>query len=156
MTTEATAESKLESKVVWKSIAPWLLVLLLMLAGGLIGHLSADWLAKTNDLVVLAERIWQEESQGLTEYTEQSQSYRALGMPLETIYNDAERLRNQFRIGAPIFGVWCGLILGVWLIAVLREQRTGEYEADSMFCLACARCFIYCPREQKRLNISCK
>jgi ferredoxin len=52
-----------------------------------------------------------------------------------------------------IFGGWIGLVIGVKLISLaLRRQRT-DYEPDRGACVACARCFEYCPNELVRRGL---
>ncbi|HOA51823.1 MAG: 4Fe-4S binding protein [Thermogutta sp.] len=61
----------------------------------------------------------------------------------------AERLR-KFGVGSAIFGLWVGLVFGLkWVHTSTRPSRQ-EYLPDPRRCVACGRCFWYCPVEQVR------
>ncbi len=65
---------------------------------------------------------------------------------------EAARIARRFRWGSVLFGLWCGGLVGArWLRHAVHRTRTG-YEPDRGTCLACARCFEYCPREHLRLR----
>jgi NosR/NirI family nitrous oxide reductase transcriptional regulator len=74
---------------------------------------------------------------------------RARQNPKELL-TEAAQIRHRFGIGSAIFGAWIGLIVGIKLVSLsLRRTRT-DYEPDCGSCLACARCFEFCPNEQVR------
>jgi NosR/NirI family nitrous oxide reductase transcriptional regulator len=49
-------------------------------------------------------------------------------------------------------GIFIGLVAAAKLIGSVIIRRQEDYEARRADCLACGRCFAYCPREQKRRN----
>jgi NosR/NirI family nitrous oxide reductase transcriptional regulator len=49
-------------------------------------------------------------------------------------------------------GIFAGLIAAAKLIGSVIHRRQEDYEARRADCLACGRCFAYCPREQIRRN----
>jgi ferredoxin len=49
-------------------------------------------------------------------------------------------------------GVFVGLVIMAKLIGSVIIRRHEDYEARRADCLACGRCFAYCPREQNRRN----
>ena len=123
-----------------------------LIAGGLLGWLAGPALSRSHYVVQVAERVWLEESRGLTEQTNQSQAFRATGLPAESLYQQAREIRGQFRIGGLVFGLWCGLVAGASLISALAERRPREYEPDPAHCLVCGRCYLSCPVELERLG----
>jgi ferredoxin len=77
---------------------------------------------------------------------------RARQNPRE-ILADAARIQHRFDIGTLLFGAWVGLVLGAkWISLTLRRTRT-DYEPDRGDCVACARCFEYCPNELVRRGV---
>ena len=49
-----------------------------------------------------------------------------------------------------VFGAFVGLVVGLQLIAFTIRRQRKDYEADRASCVACGRCFAYCPRERVR------
>ena len=55
--------------------------------------------------------------------------------------------------GGWLFGAWVGLVLGVKLVSVSLRRKRTDYEPDRGNCVACARCFEYCPNELVRRGV---
>ncbi|MCK5174810.1 MAG: hypothetical protein KAR47_15555, partial [Planctomycetes bacterium] len=61
-------------------------------------------------------------------------------------------VRKQFSLGGWFAGAFVGFVIAAKLIgSIIRWHRT-EYTANAAGCLACGRCFKYCPKEQVRLK----
>lgn len=72
--------------------------------------------------------------------------------PAATLH-EAARIRSKLVTGGWIFGAWIGLVVGLKLISLnLRRART-DYEPDQGNCVACARCFEFCPNELVRRGV---
>jgi len=129
-----------------------LLVPVLMFLGGWGGSsLNQSW-SRMHATVRLAERIYLENQSLLSETTDASSAFRATGEPIEDLYDQASVIRKQFKFGGWLLGSFIGLVAGLKLIMPsLRRQRT-DFQADSASCLACGRCFKYCPKEHVRLE----
>jgi len=77
---------------------------------------------------------------------------RARQAPKEVL-TEAASIQQRFATGGWIFGAWVGLVLGAKLISLsVRRQRT-DYEPDRGDCVACARCFEFCPNELVRRGL---
>ena len=129
-----------------------LMVLLLILAflGGWAGYSLKTTTARMHATVRLAERIRLEETGKAEGTTDASDAFRALGMEITELYEDASNIRGRFGLGGWIFGGFAGLVIGLKLIGVSLWRQRIDYEADRASCLACGRCFEYCPREHLR------
>ena len=68
------------------------------------------------------------------------------------LYARASEAERRFRRGSVGFGVWFGLVGGVFVAAYSRRKVRGIFETDSSDCVACGRCFAACPREQVRIR----
>ncbi|MCP5518267.1 MAG: 4Fe-4S binding protein [Verrucomicrobiales bacterium] len=66
---------------------------------------------------------------------------------------EAVAIRKRFRIGGWLFGGWIGLVLGVRLMALSLRPARNDFEPDRSACLACGRCYTYCPNERVRLGL---
>ena len=128
-----------------------LLPVLIFLGGWGVASLNQSW-SRMHSTVRLAERIYLENQGLLSETTDASTTFRATGEPVEELYGQASVIRRQFRFGGWLLGSFIGLVVGIKLIIPsVRKQRT-DFQADSASCLACGRCFKYCPREHVRLK----
>lgn len=137
-----------------KKLLGFLLLLMpvLLFLGGWAGSgLSWSW-SRMHPTVRLAERIYMENEGRVTGTTDASIAFRATGKPTTELYNEASAIRNKMQYGGWLFGCFVGMVAGLKLIVpAVREQRT-EFEADKGGCLACGRCYKFCPKEHVRLK----
>ncbi len=135
-----------------------LIVLLpaLVAAGFWLGTCLEVPLSRMHPEVRLAERIWAEETGKVEDVTEASDvtdasdAFRATGRRMEDLYGGADEIRRQFGEAAGWFGAWVGLVVGLKLIHLSLRRRRVDYQPDRTGCVACGRCFWYCPSEQAR------
>ncbi|MBL7153514.1 MAG: 4Fe-4S binding protein [Phycisphaerae bacterium] len=102
--------------------------------------------------VRLAERIYLEEAGEVEGTTDPSTAFRATGRAVEDLYQEASIIRERFTLGGRLLGGFMGLVIGLKLAAVSVWRKRTDYEADRAGCIACGRCFKYCPRERLRLS----
>ena len=121
-----------------------------VVAGLWLGGLSGDSLAKAHPTVALAERIHLEDAGAVTGTTEESVSFRAEGTPPEKLFAEAHALVHRYLLAGRLCGIWFALVVGLKLIVLTWRPRRQEFETDAVRCVACARCFDYCPQEHKR------
>ena len=129
-----------------------LLVPVLILLCGWAGSRLKNVTSRMHPTVRLAERIYLEEAGDVNDITDPSTAFRATGETIESLYQRASVIRESFTLGGRLLGAFMGLVIGVKLIAVSVWRKRTDYEADRAGCLACARCFKYCPRERLRLS----
>ena len=129
--------------------------LLLLLAPVIIGitawtgMTAHEIVARLHPTVRLAERVAAEEQGRLTETTIDSDAFRAGKQPAAELYSEANAIRLRFKYGAAWFGAFMGLVICGKLIRLSVIRESADYEADRGSCLSCARCFAYCPVEDK-------
>jgi len=120
--------------------------------GGLLGAQASGALAQMNATVRLSERIFLEDSKRVEGTTESSAAYRGTGKaPLE-LHAEALSVRSRFRLGSSVLGAFLGLVVGIKLLQAVLPRRGDDYEVHRSACLACGRCFFYCPQEHERLK----
>ena len=131
-----------------------LLVLLpvLIFLGGWAGSSLKTVTSRMHATVRLAERIRLEETGKVEGTTDASDAFSATGAETADLYEDASHIRAGFGLGGWMFGGFVGLVIGLKLIGVSVWRQRQGYEADRASCLACGRCFEYCPREHHRRN----
>ena len=102
--------------------------------------------------VRLAERIYLEDAGKVEGTTDASSAFRATGEETQELYARASNIRDKFGLGGWLSGGFVGLMIGLKLLGVSVMRRRLDYEADRAGCVACGRCFEYCPREHARLK----
>lgn len=142
-----------EYHVAKKRLAFLLLLLpILIFLGGWAGSSIKAMASRAHETVRLAERIYLEEAGEVEGTTDASSAFRATGKEISQLYEEASNIRSQFGQGGWIFGGFVGLVIGLKLIGLSVWRQRKDYEADRASCLACGRCFAYCPREHVRLK----
>ena len=129
-----------------------LLLPVLVLLCGWAGSSLKTVTSRAHETVRLAERIYLEDAGEVEDTTDASEAFRATGKETGELYEEASNIRAQFGLGGWFFGGFVGLVIGLKLIGLSVWRQRADYEADRAGCLACGRCFEYCPREQARLK----
>jgi len=142
-----------EYHVAKKRLAFLLLLLpVLVFLGGWAGSGLKGVTSRAHETVRLAEQIYLEEAGETEEITDASTAFRATGQKINELYEQASNIRARFVLGGWILGGFIGLVIGLKLIGLSVWRQRTDYEADRASCLACGRCYKYCPREQVRLK----
>ena len=125
----------------------------LAIVGGLAGYAMGPLFAQTARDVKLAQVVRQAESEvgGVSDPVAADAFVRG-GEESEALYARAAALERRFRHGSVVFGVWFGLVGGVLLAVYSRQKVRKIFETDPSDCVACGRCFAFCPREQVRVQ----
>ncbi|HQH70646.1 MAG TPA: 4Fe-4S binding protein [bacterium] len=110
--------------------------------------------SKMDYTVRLAERIVWEDTGQVNGTTDASKAFRDSGEPKEALLQKARQVRDRYVWAGWFLGTFFGLVLSGKLIRLSLPDRGDGYEADRGDCLACARCFSYCPQERKRRRTS--
>jgi len=121
-------------------------------AGGWLASTVGDPLSRMHATVRLADRVYLEEAGQAEGTTDASSAFRATGRELKELYAEAASIQSEFNIGGWAVGGFVGLVIGSKLIRHSLWRRRADYQPDRAGCVACGRCFEYCPREHVRLN----
>jgi ferredoxin len=142
-----------EYHIAKKRLAFLLLLLpVLVFLGGWAGSSLKGITSQAHETVRLAKQIHMEEAGETQETTDASTAFRATGQDVKELYKQASIIRSRFEIGGWFFGGFIGLVIGLKLIGLSVWRQRTEYEANRASCLACGRCYKYCPREHVRLE----
>jgi ferredoxin len=142
-----------EYHIAKKRLAFLLLLLpVLVFLGGWAGSGLKGVTSQAHETVRLAKQIYLEDNGQIEEVTDASTAFRATGQQTKELYEQAANIRARFEVGGWILGGFIGLIIGLKLIGLSVWRRRTDYEADRAGCLACGRCYKYCPREHVRLK----
>jgi ferredoxin len=130
----------------------WLLVMapLVIAAGSALGYVAGPTFARAHRTVALADRVRLEESGAAQGQTDESEAFRRTRRPAHELYTEAGGLELAFSRGGALAGAYVALVVAVGLITATVRRRREDYEADRGRCLACGRCYGYCPNERAR------
>ena len=121
-------------------------------AGVLVGHTLHPKLALNHPVVSLAQRVKLEQTGVYKESIDQSKAFYNSGQTLEDLNQTAEDKQRQFAFGTALAGGFMGLVIGATLLTHSIFWKRSEYEAQRTGCVACGRCYNYCPRHRKWLK----
>ena len=138
-----------------KSSKKKLAVLILLLpvivtVSAFLGAAVSKAASRMHDTVRLADRIHLEDIGQVEGTIDQTDAFRATGKSTTDLYEEAREIKENFKIGGYFFGGFIGLVIAVKLILLSIHYKRDEYTASRASCLACGRCFDYCPREHVR------
>ena len=137
----------------WRRLAALAAIALLLVGGGAwLGGQLAVPMSKLNYTVSLAERIAAEDAGKITEPNNPSKAFRSTGKPAPALHAEALQVREQFRFGGLWLGAFVGLVIGVKLISLSFAGPVTIYEPDRANCVACGRCYSFCPKELVRVK----
>jgi len=125
------------------------LIPLLIIVGTWTGPRLARTLSGVDRRIQLLTQLEYEAAAPETEMTDQSSAFRAAGVSMATLQDEVAVLRRRFRSGGRILGAFLGLIVGCKLAALTLERASTDYAPNRSSCLACGRCFAYCPKDEK-------
>ena len=67
---------------------------------------------------------------------------------LEELQQNYDTIQKEFSIYSTIAGALIGLVIGLKLINLSVKRTRKEYEIDHRYCVACGKCFSYCPQNK--------
>lgn len=141
------APSRLQGKGVLAVMIALLPVLTAVGAAG--GYLFGPVMSRAHATVQLSARIEQEDSGLITGTIDESDAFRVTGRPAKELHAEAAAVKSNFLTGGALFGGFIGLVIGCMLVRLSVRRTRTDYEADRTICLACGRCFQYCPIHRK-------
>jgi NAD-dependent dihydropyrimidine dehydrogenase PreA subunit len=121
-------------------------------AGVCVGHLAHHRLASNHPLVRLAQQVQGQQAGFMEETTDEVKAFYSSGQTLEALYKTADDKQEQFAVGSAMAGGFMGLVIAGTLLIHSVFWKRSEYEAQRAGCVACGRCYNYCPRHQKWLS----
>jgi len=117
---------------------------------GWLGSWLSAPMSRMHTTVRQEERVRLEEM-GLVEgTTDTSDAFYATHRPREELYAEAAVIRDRFVWGGWLLGGWVGLVIAVKLIHLSIRRTQADFVPDEGACVACGRCFAYCPIERQR------
>ncbi|HUU68821.1 MAG TPA: 4Fe-4S binding protein [Planctomycetota bacterium] len=129
-----------------------LLLPVLIAAAGWLGNMSGTALARSNTTIRIAELVRQDAQRTHGDPVNEVVAFRKTGRPDAELFQEADSIRRSYMRGGWLFGGWVGLVIGLKLIGLSIRRTRTDYEAERGSCMACARCYAWCPQEHQRLK----
>jgi len=130
-----------------------LLLPVLVIAGGWSTSRLDVIFSRSNPSVQLAEAFQKNDQSKLKIMKYELEAFEGGKASKEDLYAQADIFRKKFRTGGWLFGGFIGAVFGCTLIGFSIKRTRDSYEPDRGTCLSCARCFMSCPKEHKRLGV---
>ncbi len=124
-----------------------------VLAGALLGYGLASPLSRMNTTVQLAERMHAEQAGAVEGVIKETEAFRATGASVTRLYADALAVRRRFAWLTPTAFALLGLMVGLKRVRLSVPAWRDEYEIEASRCVACARCFEYCPHDARNVAL---
>jgi NosR/NirI family transcriptional regulator, nitrous oxide reductase regulator len=132
----------------------------------LLGRAGSPTLAQLDPTVLIAQAVWYDEQNQLATAAKQPLPYPKMTVadqeritafgrqqaPATELYQRRAVMLAKFRTAGTWFGAWVGLVVCLTLIMLTVRRSRPDYETDPALCVACARCFTFCPYEQQRID----
>lgn len=130
-----------------KRIINYFVILPLMIVAGafLMRSVSGD-LSRANKDVRLYDMVMQHEVDPQDILSVELEAFYGQGNTIEDLTEKYEKVQADFRLYATIAGALIGLVIGITLIGLSVKRTRKQYEIDHADCVACGRCFSYCPQ----------
>jgi len=147
------ADLKPSDKKFWPKLAFWMCLLPIWVwLGAALGETISTSMSMVHPTVSLAERMALEEGGKVKDATDATKAFRSTGKPVEELYGEALAIRKRFQTGSWLLGAFCGLVVGIKLASMAIPRANSEYEPMHGDCVACGRCYAYCPKELSRVK----
>ena len=69
--------------------------------------------------------------------------------PSDALYKRAADVFLRIRAATTLWGAWVGIVISAKLISLATRRKRTDYEVDPARCVACGRCFWYCPNQKE-------
>lgn len=136
-----------------KRILTYFVVLPLMVFAGaiLLRSVSAD-LSRANKDVRLFDMVMQHEAAPQDVLSLELEAFYGQGESIEELTRKNESIQAGFKLYSTMAGAVIGLVIGLALIGLSLKRTRSQYEIDHAGCVACGRCFNYCPQNKDGLE----
>ena len=135
-----------------KRILLYMLILpLLTIFGALLLQSQSERLSLAHRDVWLYEQLQSQNSvSGSLNLSPEVEAFHEMGRDPKELQTSVLSVRKSYRIWAAIAGGLIGFVLGCKLIRLSTKRTRKTYETEPSSCVACGRCFNYCPQNLKK------
>lgn len=129
-----------------KRILTYFIILpLLVLTGSVLMRSVSENLSRVNKDVRLYQMVIEQENNPQDILSLELEAFYGQGSSLDELSAKYEVIQQEFKLYSTIAGALIGLVMGLALIRLSLKRTRKQYEIDYADCVACGRCFSYCP-----------
>lgn len=126
----------------------FVLLPLLTLGGALLVGSNSEHLSRANRDVYLLDQIKAYEANPEGDMTLNVMTFHAMGRNVAELEAKVEGIQKQFDTYSYWVGALIGFVIGMKLINLSVKRSRKTYEIDHSACVACGKCFDYCPQNK--------
>lgn len=137
-------ESRLQG--VKRIINYFVLLPLIIVAGAFLLRFFSGDLSRANKDVRLYDMVMQHENDPQNILSLELEAFYGQGKSIGDLTERYDRIQDEFTFYSTFAGALAGLVIGLTLIGLSVKRTRKQYEIDPADCVACGRCFSYCPQ----------
>lgn len=127
---------------------------LIIIAGAILLRSVSGELSRANKDVRLYDMVMQYEAEPQDILSVELEAFYGQGGTIEELTAKYETIQADFKWYSTIAGALIGLVIGITLIGLSVKRTRNQYEIDHSACVECARCFSYCPQNNRNSLVS--
>ena len=124
----------------------------MIVAGALLMRSVSSELSRANKDVRLYDMVMQHETNPQDILSVDLEAFYGLGDTVENLTERYNKVQEDFTFYSTIAGGLIGLVIGLTLIGLSVKRTRKQYEIDNADCVACGRCFSYCPQNLNQMK----
>lgn len=130
-----------------KRIVNYFVVLpLMIIAGAVLLRSVSGELSRAHKDVRLYDMVLLHEADPQDILSLELEAFYGQGGTIEELTGRYETIQSEFKLYATFAGALFGLVIGATLIGLSVKRTRRQYEIDHAACVACGKCFSYCPQ----------
>jgi polyferredoxin len=124
---------------------------LMIVAGAILMRTVGSDLSRINKTVKLYDMVIQQETAPQDVLSLELEAFYGQGNTIENLTEKYQIIQDNFKFYTTIAGAFIGLVIGITLINLSVKRTRKQYEITHKNCVACGRCFSYCPQNKPNL-----
>ena len=122
---------------------------LMIIAGAFVMSTLSDTFSNVHKDVQLYHMVIQDEAHVQSAQSLELEAFYSQQRTVEELAVEVARIKKEFRMGSGMMGAFWGLVISLTLIHLSTKRTRKTYEIDHANCVACGRCFGYCPQNKE-------
>ncbi|MDR1730391.1 MAG: 4Fe-4S binding protein [Prevotellaceae bacterium] len=136
-------------------ISYFIILPLMILAGAFLMRSVGSHLSRANKDVRLYNMVISHEASPQDIPSVELEAFYGQGGTIEALTAAYENIQAGFKLYSTLAGALIGLVIGITLIGLSVKRTRRQYEIDYAGCVACGRCFGYCPQNEGKIEKLC-
>lgn len=118
----------------------------LVVTTALLMRYASNDLSRAHKEVRLYNMIVQQETNPPNSLPLELETFYSQGRTVDELTKNVERIQVDYKLYSTLAGGLIGFVIGITLIGLSTKRSRKEYEIEHADCVACGRCFSYCPQ----------